>query len=50
MGVLRDTPFALGKYTVQQNKGCGIEKICTDMFGTVEIWIAVSCQTFCLEM
>ena len=47
---LRDTHFVLQKSTNPQNKRFGAQKICTELCGTVDVWITMSFQTFFLEL
>ena len=44
------TRLNLQKSTNQQRKHFGEQKICMELFGTVNFWITVSFQTFFLEL
>ena len=45
----RDTQFVLQKSTNPQNKLFGVQKLCTQLLGTVYVVITVSFPTFFLE-
>ena len=50
MAKFRDTPFVLQKSTNPQNMPFGAQENCTQLCGTVDVWITVSLQTFFLEL
>ena len=50
MANLRDIHFVLQKSTNPQNKRFGAEETCTELCGTVDVWITMRFQTFVLEM
>ena len=45
----RDTHFILQKSKNPQNKVFGVQEICMDLCGTVDVWITASFPTFFLE-
>ena len=50
MAKFNDTQFVLQKSTNTQNKHFRAQETCTELSGTVEVWIAVSFQSFFLEL
>ena len=50
MAKFRVTHFVLQKSTNPQNKRFGAQENCTELCGTVDVWITVSFQTFFLEL
>ena len=49
-GKVQGCYFDLQKSKNLQSKHFGVQKTCMELFGTVEVWITVSCQTFFLEL
>ena len=45
MGRFRDTRFVLQISTNPQSKLFGVKETCTELCGTVGVWIALSLQT-----
>ena len=50
MVTFRDTLFVLHKSRNPQNTRFGEQKTCTELCGTVDVWITVSSQTFFSEL
>ena len=46
LGLFRKTLFILWKSRNPQNKHFGVQNICLEMCGTVEVWILMSSKTF----
>ena len=48
MAKLRDTLFIRQKCTNPKSKRFGAQEACTELYGTVDVWITVGLQTFLL--
>ena len=49
MGKFRSTHFVRREITNPQNQHFGVQEICTELCGTVVVWITVRFPTFFLE-